>query len=139
MARSVYVDSSAWIAVVDAREKAHKIAGDQFKELLKGSITLVTSDLVLAETQILLRRRISAEAANVFLDSTNHSPSIQIVFVDSETEIAAKEILTKFADHDFSLTDACSFALMKASGIRTAFTFDKHFAIAGFRIIPSRP
>jgi predicted nucleic acid-binding protein len=94
------------------------------------------SDFGTQQAHILLRRRISAEAANIFLDSTNHSPSIQIAFVDSETEIAAKEILTKFADHDFSLTDACSFALMKATGIRTAFTFDQHFAIAGFRIIP---
>ena len=136
MPRSVYVDSSAWIAIVDSREKAHKSAVAHYKQLLKSSTILVTSDLVLAEAQILLRRRIGAEAANIFMDSTNHSPSIQIVFLDSETEMAAKQILKKYADQDLSLADAAGFALMKAKGIRTAFTLDKHFAIAGFRIVP---
>lgn len=37
--------------------------------------------------------------------------------------------------HKLSATDAVSFALMTQQKIRTAFTFDSHFAAAGFRII----
>jgi hypothetical protein len=43
-------------------KKLHKVALAQFKELLKGTITLVTSDLVVAEAQILLPMRVGADA-----------------------------------------------------------------------------
>ena len=37
--------------------------------------------------------------------------------------------------HRLSATDAVSFALMTQRKIRSAFTFDAHFAAAGFRIV----
>jgi uncharacterized protein len=136
MALPIFVDTSAWFAVADSGESSHTIATTIFRQLLRSSVRLITSDLVIAESQILFRRRIGPEAANVFLDSVNHSPSIEIVFLDQETEIEAKRLLDKFADQDLSLTDAVSFAIMKARKMRTAFTLDKHFAIAGFRTLP---
>jgi predicted nucleic acid-binding protein len=36
--------------------------------------------------------------------------------------------------HKLSLVDATSFALMHKHKIRVAFTFDIHFAVAGFRL-----
>ena len=37
---------------------------------------------------------------------------------------------------EFTLADAVSFAVMNTAGITTAFTFDDHFKIAGFRTVP---
>jgi predicted nucleic acid-binding protein len=37
--------------------------------------------------------------------------------------------------HKLSATDAVRFVLMTQRKIRTAFTFDAHFATAGFRIV----
>lgn len=136
MTLPVFVDTSAWLAVADSGESSHQIVSSAYKELLKSSVRLITTDLVLAEAQILILRRIGANAANIFLDSLNHSPSIEIVFLDQDIELAARKVLEKFSDQDFSFTDAASFAIMKARKMRTAFTLDKHFAIAGFRILP---
>lgn len=136
MALPIFVDTSAWIAVADSGENTHQAVTTLYKQLLKTSVRLITSDLVIAESQILLRRRMGANAANIFLDSVNHSPSIEIVFMDPETELAAKKVLEKFSDQELSFTDAASFVIMKSRKMRTAFTLDKHFAIAGFRIIP---
>jgi uncharacterized protein len=132
----LFIDTSAWIAVADSGESSHTSVTTIYKQLLKSSVRLITSDLVVAESQILLRRRMGADAANIFLDSVNHSPSVEIVFLDQEMEIEAKKILEKFSDQELSLTDAASFLIMKSRKIRTAFTLDKHFAIAGFRILP---
>ena len=42
----------------------------------------------------------------------------------------------KFADQDVSFTDCVSFALMNQHDIERAFTFDRHFALAGFEVWP---
>jgi hypothetical protein len=51
-------------------------------------------------------------------------------------EDKAEKILRKYDDQDFSLTDALSFAVMDEYGIKKAFSFGRHFLIAGFTIIP---
>ena len=48
----------------------------------------------------------------------------------------AKEILRLYADQDFSLADAVSFALMQQRNITEAFAFDRHFLTAGFMLQP---
>jgi predicted nucleic acid-binding protein len=37
--------------------------------------------------------------------------------------------------HKLSAVDATSFVIMRRIGIRLAFTFDHHFAVAGFRLL----
>jgi uncharacterized protein len=51
-------------------------------------------------------------------------------------EKEAEETLRKFADQDFSYTDAVSFAIMKEQSIKKAFSFDKHFQTMGFSRVP---
>ncbi len=53
-----------------------------------------------------------------------------------DDEIEAIHLFRKFADQRVSFTDCISFVLMKRFRIRTAFTFDQHFARAGFEVIP---
>ena len=44
--------------------------------------------------------------------------------------------ITSPADlHKLSVVDATSFVIMKRAGIGLAFTFDHHFAVAGFRLV----
>jgi len=37
--------------------------------------------------------------------------------------------------HKLSAVDATSFVIMKRMGIRIAYAFDRHFAMAGFRLV----
>ncbi len=45
-------------------------------------------------------------------------------------------ILNEYADQEFSLVDAVSFAVMERLGIPTAFSFDAHFRV--FRYGPKK-
>lgn len=137
MPRNVFVDTSCWLAIADKSEKRHARVSDVYQELLKTTTLLVTSDLVIAETQILLRRRLGSDAARVFLDGINNSPSIEVLFLDAAMEMAVKEILKKFSDQELSFTDASAFTMMRSRKIKTAFTLDHHFALAGFLMIPN--
>ena len=53
---------------------------------------------------------------------------------DLQDEVAALGIMEKIGDPTISFTDYLSFALMHRRRIRQAFTFDRHFAKAGFDI-----
>jgi predicted nucleic acid-binding protein len=50
--------------------------------------------------------------------------------------LGALERFEKYADQNVSFTDCVSFVLMQKHGIRTAFSFDRHFAMAGFDVEP---
>ena len=51
-----------------------------------------------------------------------------------KTESSAIELLKRYYDKSFSLTDATSFIVMERLGIKTAIAFDQHFAQYGFNL-----
>ena len=134
--RTVFVDSSAWFALADTSDEFHRRARDTYPLLLAGG-RLITTNLVLAETYTLIRYELGWASAIAFLDLVKASPRIEVVRADGELEDAALAILRQYRDQPFSYTDGVSFAVMKALSLEEAFTFDSHFAAAGFRMIQS--
>ncbi len=135
MPSEVFIDTGAWYAVADTDDGHHGQARKAYFDLLLKSY-LVTTNLVLAETYALVLGRKGVAPALRFLETVRESPRIEIVYSTRELEGVAEGILLKYADHPFSYTDATSFACMQTRGITDAFTFDQHFAIAGFQMIP---
>lgn len=113
----------------------HEDAIRAYPELLK-KYRLITTNLVVAETYILLRREAGHRAAIEFLERLAASPRIQKIYSTPELERKAEEILKRYQDQDFSYTDAVSFTLMQQEGIKEAFAFDAHFRTMGFLLIP---
>jgi hypothetical protein len=70
--------------------------------------------------------------ASRFLDIFRQSPRIEDYFATPQIEKEAINLLHKYHDHPFSFVDGISFCIMKKEGLRDAFAFDSHFAIAGF-------
>jgi predicted nucleic acid-binding protein len=96
---------------------------------------LVTTNLVVAETHALLLRRVGASTALAFVRAVDESPNV-VVRSTKEVEVAAeRNWLARYADHDFSFTDAVSFAVMAERRIRSALSLDHHFVVAGFQAI----
>jgi len=129
------VDSGAWIALAVEDDAHHEEAAQVYRELLKKH-RLITTNLVVVETYILLRREAGHRAAIGFLELLAASPRIRKIYSTPELEREAEEILKRYQDQDFSYTDAVSFALMRQEGIREAFAFDAHFRTMGFLLIP---
>ncbi|MSR05742.1 MAG: hypothetical protein EXR93_01530 [Gemmatimonadetes bacterium] len=85
---------------------------------------------------MLIRRR-GRTAALAFLDTVYAERMHDIRFVDREMESAAVDRwIRPFRNQGFSLADAVSFEIMRREGIRTAFALDRHFAAAGFDLLP---
>ena len=58
-----------------------------------------------------------------------------VIRAEEGDERRAREIIRRYADKDFSLTDAISFAVMERLGIDHAFAFDPHFAQYGVALL----
>jgi uncharacterized protein len=132
----IFVDTGAWAALADEDDGHHKDAASIFPSLLRTSKGLITSNLVIAESYILILKNLGHKAAVDFLNNINGSPRILKIYSSSEIEMEAEKILKKYADQDFSYTDAVSFAIMKSHKIRKGFSFDKHFQTMGYVRLP---
>jgi len=133
--KTVFVDTGAWFALSDKSDQHHSEAVAVYPELLR-RYCLLTTNLVIAETYILIRRSMGQRPAVTFLESIASTRRITKVYSDSISENAAENILRKYYDQDFSYADAVSFAVMKQYKITKAFFFDQHFLTAGFIMIP---
>lgn len=132
MIRRVFIDASAWVAVTNRKDKYHPRASEQYRSLLDNRVGMMTTSLVIAEAYVLLSRKVGYQVAMAFLRGVNQSPRIDVSYPDARVEFEAKQILEQYADQDFSLADAISFVIMRRAGISEVFTYDEHFATAGY-------
>ncbi len=134
--KTLFVDTGAWLAVIDPKDQYHQPASVFYRQVLRAHRHLITTNLVVAETYVNLRRSLSHAAAIGFLDTIEQSLRIECAWSRPDLEDQARQILRQYADQDFSYVDAVSFALMREMEITEAFAFDRHFVTAGFVCVP---
>ena len=133
-AHSIFIDSSAWIALFSRRDQHHEEADRVFRAMVVSKRRILTTNLVLAEIHRLLLYRAGIQAAAAALEKIESSPLVEIVFADASNHQSAKDWIKKLQNHPISYTDAVSFSVMKATGCREALTYDGHFCIAGMQM-----
>jgi len=131
----IFADTGAFLALYLQRDQFHRQAAKLWRTV---EPPILTSNHVVDEFATLLGRQAGfIEAANRVAD-LYASPTIDILFSTREDELDAVRLMKKFADQQIGFTDCVSFAIMRRQRIATAFTFDRHFRDAGFRIIGLR-
>ena len=128
----IFVDTSAFIALLDPRNDCHVQAVHIEQSLSSQPVRLVTTNFVLDETYTGLRGKIQHTAILRFRDSVRQSRRLSVVRITEALEDQAWEIFARYEDKDFSFTDCTSFAVMQQLGITTVFAFDEHFEQFGF-------
>lgn len=131
---SVFVDTSALLALLDADDANHARAEEVFVGLRAGDETLVCSNYVLIETFALVQHRFGIDAARIFQES--FFPLLAVEWVDEDIHLAGVTGVLTAARRKLSLVNCVSFSLMRKLGVRKAFTFDRHFDEQGFVCLP---
>ena len=133
MIQSIFVDTSAWYAVMVRKDRDHEAA----KALLKSNTQpLITSDYVMDETVTLLLSRVGHSYAVRFLEMLQTSRKVQQIYLTLTQIAAAITLFRNRADKGWSFTDCSSFVLMQEYQLQVAFAFDEHFKQAGFLVKP---
>ena len=129
----IFVDTSFWIAYYNSRDPSHQSALDSLRA--NAGTALMTTNHVRGETWTFLRRRTDHALARQFLDKTDRSAQVRIVFVSRQLETDSLTWLRRHDERAYSYVDATSFAVMRAMHIREVLTYDADFAAAGFRVV----
>ena len=132
----IFVDTGAFVARYVRQDSHHRRARKAWDEIERNRSRCYTSNFVLDETLTLLGRRASYSFAADRGRSLLRSSALTILRPDAGDEEEAVEVFAKFADQQVSFTDCVSFVLMRRNRLERAFTFDRHFASAGFEIMP---
>ena len=103
------------------------------RRLVEERRRFVTTNAVVFETHGLVVNRMNQQIAWNVLVALRASQTI--VRVRSRDEERAEAILAQYADKDFSMTDALSFAVMERLGISVAFSLDRHFIQYGWQVV----
>ena len=80
---TLFVDTDAWYALADSSDQYHDEAVKIYPKLLGNYHPLKTTNLVVAETHILIRRCIGYQAAIAFLENIASSPRVFKIYSDS--------------------------------------------------------
>ena len=130
---SVFIDSGAWIALALARDPFHARSREQWEILRAAGASLYTSVPVVIETFTFLDRNANRDVALTWQDSLYRTRAAKILPCELRDLENSWEYFLREDLRRLSAVDATSFAIMKRSRIRIAFTFDHHFSAVGFR------
>lgn len=132
----IFIDTGAFLGRYLKNDQFHESAVGFWRRLGELGTPLLVSNFVLDETMTLLARRASYGFASERARTIYASPAFDILRPTAKDELEALRYFRKYADQRVSFTDCISFVLMRNAGIREAFTFDKHFRVAGFGVRP---
>jgi len=134
--KSVFIDTSAFVALRNSSEAEHEQARAALAGLIAEGVALFTSNYVFAETYTALMVRVGRGEAIEWGRRFRGGGAIDLVHLDRPTEERAWEILEQHDDKRWSYVDATSFALIERDGGNEAFAFDAHFTQRGLSVLP---
>ena len=130
---TVFLDTSALLAVLDAGDDAHAAASRIWSGLVEGGEELVSTNYVLVETFALVQRRLGMEAVRVL--EQDILPLVRTHWVTETDHRAAVSALLTAGRRQLSLVDCVSFIVMRLLNLKTVFAFDQDFSDQGFEAI----
>jgi uncharacterized protein len=132
--RTVFVDTSAYYALIDKADFSHDVAAHIWSDLRRKRQPILTTNFVISEFHAMTVKRHGPQAALSAIESIYRGEN-PVVRVTEDDEQDAFNLLRRYSDKRYSLVDAMSFVVMQRFGISTAFTFDRHFVQHGFEVV----
>ncbi|HUQ92329.1 MAG TPA: type II toxin-antitoxin system VapC family toxin [Bryobacteraceae bacterium] len=126
-----YVDTSAFIALLDRSDSYHGL----FRRLFSEPPALATSALVIAEGHGWFLRPYDQTRALQFLAFTNALPDFAVQTFGHEELPKVMQVVKKYADQKLTLADAHGISIMRERNIQTCWSTDRHLGLSGARLV----
>jgi predicted nucleic acid-binding protein len=126
-----YVDTSAFIALVDRSDSFNSLFGQLFAD----PPPLITTTLVLAEGHAWFLKRYDRNRALQFMMMIEEMHFLKLVPTGQPELQAALEMLRRFSDQDLTIVDALGLYTMKERRIKTCWSTDFHLGLTGVALV----
>ncbi len=130
---TVFVDTSAFYALMDSSDKHHAEAAALWTSLIKENSRLLTTNYVVLETMALLQNRLGFDAASLWYGDV--LSVVEVLWANEYLHRLSFELWLSLGKRKLSLVDCVSFVAMRQRRSDRAFCFDRHFADEGFGIV----
>ncbi len=131
---SVFIDTSAFLAIANAGDERHENAVREWRKLLDSGELLITTNYTVVEAASLLQSRHGVGVLRLFADSVLDVVLIEWVDVDTH-KCAIRAVLTSSGRRGPGMVDCVSFEIIRRSAIDKVFAYDKHFEGRGFELV----
>lgn len=133
ISKRIFVDSSAFYALMDRSDECHGSAKKIWPSLLEDHIILATSNYAVMETFNIIQYRLGFEAAQLWYKDI--LGVIDVLWVDQEVHSRGYELWLNLGRRRYSLVDCISYVLMHRNKIDTAFCFKQGYREQGFKVL----
>ncbi|MCL4385578.1 MAG: PIN domain-containing protein [Actinobacteria bacterium] len=130
---NIFVDTCAFIALIDSDDEYNFLAAELFKKATKANEKFFTSNYIILETIFLLQRKLGLSAVNDF--KRFMLPLINMIWIDEKIHDNCLNNLISAERNKISFTDYTSFYILDNFKIDAVFTFDKHFKEKGYKFL----
>jgi predicted nucleic acid-binding protein len=130
---TVFLDTSAVLAVLDGDDLRHPEADAIWKRLLGSGESMLSTNYVLVETFALVQRRLGLEAVRAI--EREIVPLLDLHWLDAELHRASVAQWLAASRRGLSLVDCSSFEVMRRQNVPCAFAFDAHYEEQGFELL----
>lgn len=132
MADKIFIDTAAWIALLNSRDNLHQKARLIMDDLIENKNPLVTTEFVLMEVADAISAPRLRPKTIDFIDNILLLPILLVIPASQDLWKAGWQLYKQRPDKEWGLTDCISFIVMKPENIKISFTADHHFEQAGF-------
>lgn len=132
---AILIDTSALYALADPRDANHQEAVSCLELIAQYGLPIWVTSYTIAETHARILQGLGVNAGLTFLTNI-YDGGLTVERPYESDEQRAVGYVNKFSSLTLSLFDALSFSVMTRLGIGKAFSFDAHFRILGFVLVP---
>lgn len=131
-AEPLFIDTGGFYALVLPKGESQEIAVEIMQNAARQRRRVVTTDYLLDETATLLRARGLPILLTAFFRLTEESQALTVEWTSPNRFAAARKLMLKHLDQEYSFTDCVSFIVMRELRLTDALATDSHFRTAGF-------
>ena len=126
----VFIDTSAFLALILRNESMHQKVVDQYKFYRTGRARMITSDYILDELYTRCLYRTGSHGATLAIKLIKEvvaAGELTVLEVDSHIFQKAESVFLKFSEHKISFNDATTSVIYKDFSFDEIFTLDEDF------------
>jgi predicted nucleic acid-binding protein len=138
---TVFIDTSAWIAIVDKDQRYHDSAQEYFKHLLEKNAKIITNNIVIDEAITWLKENKGSEVASSFLSIIDESVitiNLRVDWISRRVRKLSLNQYLKSKDTMLQLSDNYKLETLRRKNADLVFTYNDSFRGFGFPVMPQK-